>query len=415
MDLRMTCLNERLAEAQSLTALLSQANADVLKNAVPAVESLAQLSRCEDVAALKAVIKPPADPAARKQVEQLTHDLAAARAAMEAGSRSELQRQLAVLEPKVASAHYPPLTASLLHLKAILLFWTGSSQAATEVGESALWAAEASRDDRLSSDILNRLAYSVRYGTGDLAQGHRWLKLHQAVLDRMGGNPLRQAWLAMDQASYAWLDGEGQKAVELERFALDLKLRVLPADDIDVAKSWGNLANALEDVGAHGEALQANSKALDIQLQKLGEHHPDVALNQNNRGEILLALGRVNEAKDLFSIAAKTFTEAFGTEHAFLAYPLYGLGLAWLKLGNVDYALAPLEQALTIRRKVETDPERVAEAELALAQALWAKSPDQRARARALASEAEVTLSRFRKTSAHLAEARLWLKAHQSS
>lgn len=415
MDLRMTCLNERLSEAQSLTSLLSQATADVLKNAVPAVESLSQLSRCDDVAALKAVVKPPADPMARKQVEQLTHELAAARAAVDAGSKSELQRQLAVLEPRVESVHYAPLTASLLNFKSILLFWMGNSQAAVEVGESALWAAEASRDDRMSSDVLNRLAYTVRYGSADLAQGHRWLKLHQAVLDRMGGNPLRQAWLAMDQASYALADGDGPRGVELERHALELKLSVLPADDLDVAKSWGNLANALETVGGHEEALQANSKALDILMRKLGEHHPDVALNQNNRGEILLALGRATEAKDSFLASAKVFTEAFGSEHAFLAYPLYGLGLSWLKLGNVDYAMAPLEQALAIRRKAETEPERLAEAELALAQALWAKGPEQRARARALASEAETTLARFRKTSARLAEARLWLKAHRAS
>jgi serine/threonine protein kinase/tetratricopeptide (TPR) repeat protein len=412
MDLRMACLNERVSEAEALTSILAQPTEEVLKNAVPAAESLLNLGRCSDIPGLKAVVKPPADPAVRKEVDRLRKDVAAARAAMNAGSSSELARQVASLEPQVARVNYAPLVGATSFLRASLLFLRGDIKGSLKEGEASLWAAESSRDDTTAAEALQMLIYNLVYGVGDEEQVARWIHFYEAVVQRMNAPPLQKAWLAGSKALGAKLRGDFAQATKFEREALTIKSQVLGGDDIDVAGSWGNLAESLLSSREPSEALEANTKALEILTRRLGGSHPSVALHENNRGEILLALGRPQEAAVSFQKALSIFATELGEGHVFMAYSRYGLGVAYLRQGEPVRAIAELEKALTIRLKAEPDQERIAEVELALAQAIWTQGPEARGRAVSLASQAEARLAKLRGTSSKLAEARQWLKSH---
>ena len=59
LDLRMACLHERLGGLRALTDVFSEANGDVVENAVSAANALGSLDRCADVAAV-AVDRAPA-------------------------------------------------------------------------------------------------------------------------------------------------------------------------------------------------------------------------------------------------------------------------------------------------------------------------------------------------------------------
>jgi len=331
---------------------------------------------------------------------------------MKAGSSSELARQLSTLEPQVERISYMPLLGATRVLRSHLLFWRGDLKGSLGASEASLWAAESSRDDATAAEALQNLVYNNVYGVGDQEQAARWIRFYEAVVERMGGPPLQKAWLAGSKALGAKLRGDFGQAATFEREALALKSQVLGADDIDVAGSWGNLADFLLQGGAAGEALEANTKALAILSRRLGSSHPYMAMSTSNRGEMLLALGRPQEAAKEFEQALSIFANEFGESHVFLAYPLYGLGVAHLRQGEPARAIPELEKALAIRLKSEPDQERIAEVELALAQASWLQGGAGRTRALTLASQAEARLAKERGASSKLAETRQWLKNH---
>ena len=61
LDLRMSCLQERLGGLRALTDVFSDANGEVVENAVSAANALGSLDRCADVPLLRAVVRPPED------------------------------------------------------------------------------------------------------------------------------------------------------------------------------------------------------------------------------------------------------------------------------------------------------------------------------------------------------------------
>ena len=62
LDLRMSCLQERLGGLRALTDVFSEANGEVIENAVSAANALAPLDRCADLTLLRAVVRPPGRP-----------------------------------------------------------------------------------------------------------------------------------------------------------------------------------------------------------------------------------------------------------------------------------------------------------------------------------------------------------------
>src|SRR5262249_28182797 len=70
---RMGCLGERLSSVRALGDVFLTADRGVVDNAVAAASVLPTLDRCADVSMLRAVIRPPDDPAVRAKVAA-THD-----------------------------------------------------------------------------------------------------------------------------------------------------------------------------------------------------------------------------------------------------------------------------------------------------------------------------------------------------
>ena len=88
-DLRMSCLQERLDGFHALTDVFAGATGEVVENAVSATNALATLDRCADVPTLRAVIRPPDDPATVNKVEVVRRRLADLKARFDAGRWKE--------------------------------------------------------------------------------------------------------------------------------------------------------------------------------------------------------------------------------------------------------------------------------------------------------------------------------------
>lgn len=111
LDLRMACLERRRGEVRALVTVLPEGAQGTASRAVSAAESLSPLAACADVEALRAQVKPPADPEIRAAVERARAALLDAEADEHAGQYTRsLTRAKAALAEAERTA-YRPLVA----------------------------------------------------------------------------------------------------------------------------------------------------------------------------------------------------------------------------------------------------------------------------------------------------------------
>ena len=129
--------------------------------------------------------------------------------------------------------------------------------------------------------------FVIGYQLRHFDDGHRWAKLADAVIQRLGGHDLLRAWLLNDLGTVYASEGQNENAARTFRESIRLKEKVLGIGHPDVDVSEGNLAITLGSIGSYDEALKHVDRAIGMMEKALGATHPDVALQLENRGEIL--------------------------------------------------------------------------------------------------------------------------------
>jgi serine/threonine-protein kinase len=393
MDLRMECLSERLGGLRALTDVFASANAEVVENAVSAANALASLDRCADVSLLKAVVRPPEDIATRGKVDDLRKRVAELKAKFDAGAFRQTVDRAPALVTIARGIGYRPLVAETLALLGTAAAKSEKADLARQSLMEAFLAAEASRHDEVRADVAAVLVYVVGYQEGHFDEAYRWAKVAEAILQRLGGHDLLRAWSLNDVGAVYFRQGDRESAIRVFKESLVLKEKVLGRNHPDVGLAEGNLAISLAEMGRHEEALAHIESAIKIVERGLGAAHPDFAVQLNNQGEILNALHRYAEARAVFERSQQVFARELGSENRGLADSLTGMGISYLDEGEAASAIHFLERARQIRTTRETNPAKRAEADFALARALWASNKD-RTRARLLADEARSDYAR---------------------
>ena len=154
LDLRMSCLQERLGGLRALTEVYSAASGAVVENAVSAANTLGGLERCADVPLLRAVVRPPRgsrDARPRRRIAPAAGR--GSRRALRLGQPGAAARGATdALAAEARALGYQPLTAEALalvgHVRDKLTDGVGSSKAF----EEAFWQADAARDDDVRAD-----------------------------------------------------------------------------------------------------------------------------------------------------------------------------------------------------------------------------------------------------------------------
>jgi eukaryotic-like serine/threonine-protein kinase len=412
LDLRMSCLAERLGGLRALTDVFSEATGEVVENAVSASNALASLDRCADVPLLRAVVRPPEDAATRAKVELLRKQVADLKARFDAGKWKEALKDAPLLVERARKAGYQALEAEVLALHGFMLSKANETDISAAEGllVESYWVADSARHDEVRAESATNLVFLVGVQKGRYEEALRWSKIAEGVLGRIGGHGLLQSWLLNDIGCVYQMRGDGNAAVQAEKQALALKEKVLGADHPDLGVSEGNLALSLQLLGKNDEALTHMDRAVAVVEKALGAAHPDLANQLSNRGEILNALGRYGEARRSFEKAGEIWERELGPENLFLGFLYNGIGTSYAAEGNPIKALEPLERALKIRDEHETNPAKRAETRFALARALW-DSNRERWRSRRLAEDAKAD---YAKTSApkQVAELDDWLSTH---
>jgi tetratricopeptide (TPR) repeat protein len=414
LDLRMTCLRQRLSGVRALADVFAAADRETVDNAINAASALPALDRCADVALLRAPVEPPRDQATRARIEALLGRVAVAEALNNTGKHQRAMDESRRLVAEARALGYRPLLAELLGRVGSLEAGTAFERSAESDLEESVRLALASGRDDVAAESAAQLVGAVGDYLARFADGERWALLADAELDRLGeGHDRVRSWVLQNRSSVHERANDIEGALAFSRQAIALKERTLPADSPDLATSLVGQALLMHRRGDDAGALATNDRAHAIFTRAYGAGSPSIALLLSNRGEYLVGLGRLDDAIVAFRDALDRWEPQVGPEHPFLAYPLNGLGLAHLAAGRPAEALPPLERALHLREAHESDPNMVADTRFALARAL-SSAGTARARALSLAAQARDTYLRDRTRAGSAAEVSTWLLAQGS-
>ncbi|HEX2657207.1 MAG TPA: serine/threonine-protein kinase [Polyangia bacterium] len=415
LDLRMTCLDERLTGLRALVDVLSTADRDTVSRAVDATSALPTLDRCADVKLLREPVEPPRDGPTRARVAALRDQTAVVNALHLTGKHDQAITQGQKLIAEARATGYRPLIA-----EALVRTWAfeaaGAFPKETATGlREGVWMAIAARRDDVAAEGAAILSGLEGYILARREEGERWTALGNAILDRLGpGHDELRSWLLQNQSSMAVQEGDLDAGLRYAQEALAMKERVLPPGSPDLAETLNSLAEARFARGEIAEALRVNTQARAIYARAYGEGSPWLGKVMSNRGEYLIAAGRPAEAIPVFQDALARWEPQLGAEHPFLAFPLTGLGLALSEVGRPEDALPPLERALRIREVKEPKQPQVAETRFALARALWDGGGD-RVRARRLGEVVQAFYAQSKSNPRVAAEVNVWLTAHPAT
>ena len=370
LDLRMTCLGEGLDDLKALCRLFRDASAGVVENAVNASNALGTLERCDDIKLLRAVVRPPDDPAIRDAVERLRARLVEVRVLGRVGRVTEGLVAAAPLVEEARRVGYGPALAESLFLYGTLLHDGGRLQNVAATLEDAIWTAELARHDEIAAQAASALVFFTGYLDARYDVAEIWSRHTEALLRRMGGHDQVWGWYFNNRACMREQQGRIAEAIDDARLAVAAKERSLGADAPDLAFSIGNLANHLACRCDFEQALEASSRALAILNAGLGPDHPRTAAILMNHGQLLWRLRRYDDACAAAQGALTVFERETDPNGLIISFPLRTLGLCHLAAERYADALAVLERASAIRDAVEKRPLRLAEVHFALARAL---------------------------------------------
>jgi tetratricopeptide (TPR) repeat protein len=294
--------------------------------------------------------------------------------------------------------------------------------------DAAIWAADA-RDHatlaRVASQAMQMEGFVLRFDEAD-----RWARVAAEASARTGGDRYVEAERLYSLGYLAWRRTQYDEAEAQLRRALTVYASLTTRRTYEELAANTVLATVLGDAGKWEQAAALNRAVRDQAVALFGPDHrrtvgieENIALDQFERGELdealkgeasvvarrnvlyaqgaavaegnygwmLIDAGRAGEAVQHF-LNAVAIAESINGEHDDeLAYAQSGLGAAYVAMGREHVALGPLEDAL---RRQTSDAQAVDRAvtRFALAQALWAATPE-RKRAIELAQQARATLA----------------------
>jgi tetratricopeptide (TPR) repeat protein len=368
-DLRAACLDGRLAELGAFVELLRHADAQTVRNAALA-SGVGDVAPCADVAALSRRAALPSAPERRAVILAVDARRAALEARVNVGHWREVGAELTRLVDDARAAGYAPLLAQTLSLEAWAEILSDRHAAGVRLLEQALLAAEAGGDDALRFDIEMRLTREVgKYLERD-EEGQAHGQRAEALLERLGNDPRREALLEGARASVDAWHGRYAQARRRGEHGVDLLERVDPGGT-DLMRAWFSLGQILKDMNDDRAALAAFERSLELARHLIGEDDPNMAKAWMGAASALGGLGRFDEAEAGFQRALAVFMKTSGPESVDVAATIENLGIQQGKRGHLAAAIASYRRSLAIKQRIlDADDSRIGDTYAHLGQAL---------------------------------------------
>jgi CHAT domain-containing protein/Tfp pilus assembly protein PilF len=176
------------------------------------------------------------------------------------------------------------------------------------------------------------------------------------VLELRGANKedseLDEARRLHTQARRDYAASKYDEAIRTEEKSLNIRERILGANNLDVAESLFARGLYCRNAGDIPRAEDSYLRALAIREKALGAEHPDVSLVLNNLGYLYYYdLHDYDRAESLYERSIAIKEKAFGAEHPQVATTLINIGLIEWKRKDYARAKAAFERALGILEK----------------------------------------------------------------
>jgi serine/threonine protein kinase/tetratricopeptide (TPR) repeat protein len=452
LDLRNACLDGKVAQLGIMVRLFQQPDAALVDRAPEALDSIAQLRECSDVAGLVGESERlPDDPVRRSQVRDLQQRWDTLEAVFAAGRWSESLEQAQALENEAERIGYLPIKARAMARALTALERLGRRAEADVLRRRTLEVASEAK----IHDVVAQLAVRFLLVAVDgerIQEAKALIPLVDADVRLAGRPPALQIRLLTYEAAILTAEGNFDAAIQKLELAL-AECRQLGKEGarscLTPQRELGLVHAARQDYVAARVELEA---AVAIAQQAYGPGHPSLLNEYNNLGYIMARWGDLDTAAralaeskalaaslpenrqtsnipevegllmqrrgDLVGALSKLEEAvrrrgaAYGDRTIQVATARYLLGVCLASLGRTAEAIAELEAALEIDRTVGAPARLQAEASFSLAEALWVV-PAQRPRAITLARSA---LELFEKDGTAWAVdaqgVKTWLDAH---
>jgi tetratricopeptide (TPR) repeat protein len=350
-DLRMRCLGQRKADLQALVEVFAEADGEVVDNSIQATDALPSLGVCSDVVALRARTPPPTDPQVRGRIEDVEMRLAQSRALVSAGKYARAAEVARGAAEEARAVDYQPVQAVALGCLGRALEADGKPEEAEHALIDAAVAAEVSGDDQTLADIRILLAVVVGDRLQRTDDGHLWAKLAKASLERIGGDPRREATLENNIGLI--LDEEGKFEEELEHKlrALELLEQAESATVLQRAGIHNAVASVMAQLGDFAGGTKHAQQAVDMLEAEVGGDHPQVGLALGGLALTNDYAGRYDVALPLYKKALDNLESALGPEHPKLADVLNNYAIAQINTGDYPGGEETFRRVLEIHRR----------------------------------------------------------------
>jgi len=345
-DLAGACLQGREDALAALTAVLKDADAEVVEGAVVAAHELPPVADCSDPEALRTWGMLPPDAATRATIAAVRRGLAVIRVQLELG------------RPRVAAALMPPWLAHAqmldvphVHAEALDLHGriaqaNGEPKTARQAYGDALREAARAGDDRFVAAIWPRLVFVVGDPLASKAEAVAYELPARAALARVGDDPALVADLEHALGStYSSADDLELADAHHER-ALALRREHLADDDLAIAESLNRLAGVRAQQRRADEAVALLEEVRDRYVAAVTPDHPRVGSIEFNLGQALTVAGRMDDAVVHLRNAVRIQRAALGAKNPRTVNSLAMLGTILGQTRKIDEGIVAVEEAL---------------------------------------------------------------------
>ena len=145
--------------------------------------------------------------------------------------------------------------------------------------------------------------------------------------------------------------GNYQEAITFFEQALEIKKKILPPTDTNLAVTYHNISMVYNKMGDYPKALSSYEKALAIQQQSLPPNHPDLASTYNDIGRVYRNMDDYPKALSFHEKALAIQQQSLPPNHTDLAMSYKDIGSVHRSMGDCPKALSFHEKALAIQQQ----------------------------------------------------------------
>ncbi|HEY5924018.1 MAG TPA: serine/threonine-protein kinase [Kofleriaceae bacterium] len=320
LDLRMRCLDGKLADVSALLARFAETGRELRFKAIDATAGLPGFADCDDTQRLRAGIQLPAEPSARARIAELEQEVAKAVSYDKIGKYAKAREILTPLVPEARLVGYPPLEAKAVLLRASTEVRAGDFDAAMQSYREAAEAAARARDDARIAQSWTDLMTAL--GTrGKFAEALALEPIARTATERVSDQPKLGARFANALAGIYLAQGRRSEAKAEYEKALAFVRKDGPNSEL-LGHALANMGTGLWHVGDMAGGSRYLEEARARFEATLGPNHPMLGYIQRNLGDLAATRQQNKEALAYFERAQRIFENAHGKDHIDVAIAL---------------------------------------------------------------------------------------------